>query len=119
VKPHNATIPALEVVTELVPKLNAVEKHIDQTISTVIGTSQLPTQIERYTKLQMEFQLELTMIRMNLEHLLKRYHQELEAAMNDPRQDVLLTLDQHESVAVDSARVLYQRVQALQTQGNV
>jgi hypothetical protein len=119
VKPHNATIPALEVVTELVPQLNTVEKQIEQTICTVLESSSSVASIERYTKLQAEFQLELSMIRMNLEHLLKRYRTELEAAMNDPRKDVLLTLDQHESVAVDSARALYQRVQALQTQGDI
>nr|WP_298966564.1 hypothetical protein [uncultured Halomonas sp.] len=116
-KPHIATIPALEVVTELIPKLNAVEKQIELTISTVLGSSSTVAPIERYTKLQAEFQLELAMIRMNLEHLLKRYRAELEAAIHDPHQDMLLTLDQHESVAVESARVLYQRVQALQTQG--
>jgi len=117
VKPRIATIPALEVVTELVPQLNAIEKQIELTICTVLESSSTAVPIERYTKLQAEFQLELAMIRMNLEHFLKRYHTELEAAMNDPRHDVLLTLNQHESVAVDSARVLYQRVQALQTQG--
>lgn len=113
-KPHAATMSAFYVVTELIPKLNDVEKHIEKTISAIIGTSQLPTQIERYTKLQIEFHLELTMIRMNLEHLLKRYHQELETVVNDPSQDVLLTLDQHESVAVESAKQLYERVQRLQ-----
>lgn len=116
-KPHPATLSAVYVVTELIPKLNSVEKHIEQTISAVISTSQFPAEIERYIKLQMEFQLELTMISMNLEHLLKRYKQELDTVMNDPRQDVLLTLDQHESVAIESAKTLYGRVQALQTQG--
>lgn len=113
-KPQAAPISAVYVVTELIPKLNTVEKHIEQTISNIVASSQLPTQIERYTKLQIEFQLELTMIRMNLEHLLKRYHRELEVVMNDPRKDVLLTLDQHESVAVESAKALYERVQRLQ-----
>lgn len=113
-KSHATTTSALYVVTELIPQLNAVEKHIEQTVSAVLGTSQLPTQIERYTKLQMEFQLELTMIRMNLEHLLKRYSKELETVINDPRQDVMLTLDQHETVAVESAKLLYDRVQQLQ-----
>lgn len=108
------TIQAWEVVNELIPKLNTVEKHIEQTINVVSSASQSPTQIERYTKLRVEFQLELTMIRMNLEHLLKRYRRELEAVMNDPRQDVLLTLDQHETVAVESATTLYRRVQELQ-----
>lgn len=110
-------ISAYSLINDVIPKLNAVEKHVEGTFKSIFETSCLPVEIERYTKLQMEFQLELTMIRMNLEHLLKRYHRELEAVMNDPRQDVLLTLDQHENVAVESAKALYQRVQALQTQG--
>lgn len=117
VKSHATTVSAVSVVNELIPKLNAVEKQIEQTISAVLETSQLPTQIERYTKLQAEFQLELTMIRMNLEHLLKRYSQELAAVVNDPRQDVLLTLDAYEATAIENAKQLYRRVQALQTQG--
>lgn len=54
------------------------------------------------------------MIRMNLEHLLKRYHNELEAAMHDPRKDMLLTLDSYEATAVENAKQLYARVQRLQ-----
>tara|TARA_R110000851_G_scaffold29361_1_gene80893 strand:- start:398 stop:700 length:303 start_codon:yes stop_codon:yes gene_type:complete len=100
-------------VKELIPKLDAVEKHVEQMINTVVGTNQLPTHIERYTKLQVEFQLELAMIRMNIEQLLIRHHQELEIVNNDPCQDVLLPLDQHESVAVESAKQLYDRLQRL------
>ena len=111
----STTISAREVVNDLVPKLNAVEKQIKLTISAVVEASgTAPEQKERYTKLQAEFQLELTMIRMNLEHLLKRYRNELEAAMNDPRKDVLLTLDAYEATAVENAKQLYARVQRLQ-----
>tara|TARA_R110002049_G_scaffold102718_1_gene248471 strand:+ start:16556 stop:16915 length:360 start_codon:yes stop_codon:yes gene_type:complete len=117
VNQRNTTISANNVLNDIIPKLNAVEKLVDGTLKEIVEASRLPAEIERYSKLQMEFQLELTMIRMNLEHLLKRYHKELEAVMNDPRQDLQLTLDQHESVAVESAKTLYQRVQELQTQG--
>ena len=116
-KSHATTVSALSVVNELIPKLDAVEHQVDQTISAVLETSPLPRQIERYTKLQTEFQLELTMIRMNLDHLLKRYRQELAAVVNDPRQDVLLALDVYEATAIENAQQLYRRVQALQTQG--
>lgn len=54
------------------------------------------------------------MIRMNLAHLLKRYHHELKNVRYDPQQDEQLTLDQHEAVAVESAKALYDRVQRLQ-----
>jgi len=111
------TISAREVINDLVPKLNAVEKQIKLTISAVVEASgTAPEQKERYAKRKAEFQLELTMIRMNLEHLLKRYRNELEAAMNDPRKDMLLTLDAYEATAVENAKQLYRRVQALQTQ---
>ncbi|MDC8443619.1 hypothetical protein JJO83_13055 [Halomonas aquamarina] len=115
-KPNATTISTLYVVEELVPRLNAVDNQIEKTISAIINAGQA-SQIERYSKLQAEFQLELTMIRMNLEHLLKRYSQELAAVVNDPRQDVLLTLDAYEATAIENAKQLYRRVQALQTQG--
>ena len=54
------------------------------------------------------------MIRMNLEHLLKCYRNELEAAMHDPRNDLLLSLDAYEATAVENAKQLYARVQRLQ-----
>lgn len=111
----STTISAREVINDLVPKLNAVEKQIKLTISAVVeASSTAPEKKERYAKLKAEFQLELTMIRMNLEHLLKRYRNELEAAMNDPRKDMLLTLDAYEATAVENAKQLYARVQRLQ-----
>lgn len=113
-KPTTTAISALEVVNDLTPKLNAVEKHIEQMVKAVLDASSVPNQIERYSKLQVEFQLELTMIRMNLSHLLKRYRHELEAVMNDNRQDVLFTLNTYEAMAVESAKQLYDRVQRIQ-----
>ncbi|BCB71501.1 hypothetical protein HMEPL2_18520 [Vreelandella aquamarina] len=111
----STTISAREVINDLVPKLNAVEKQIKLTISAVVEASgAAPEQKERYAKLKAEFQLELTMIRMNLEHLLKRYRNELEAAMHDPRNDLLLSLDAYEATAVENAKQLYARVQRLQ-----
>lgn len=112
-KPTTTTISALEVVNDLIPKLNAVEHHIEQMINAVLEASSVPNQIERDTKLQVEFQLELTMIRMNLSHLLKRYRHELDAVMNNDRQDVLFTLDAYEAMAVENAKQLYDRVQRL------
>lgn len=108
------TISAREVINDLVPKLNAVEKQIKLTISAVVEASSTAPEKERYAKLKAEFELELTMIRMNLEHLLKRYRNELEAAMHDPRKDMLLTLDAYEATAVENAKQLYARVQRLQ-----
>jgi len=57
------------------------------------------------------------MIRMNLDHLLKRYAKETQnvADAGGNNVDAMLELDQHERFAIESARQLYKRVQAIQT----
>ena len=108
------TISAYSVINDVIPKLNAVEKLVEGTVNEIVETSRLPEQIERYSKLQIEFQLELSMIRMNLEHLLSRYHGELMAVKQNEHDDKLLTLDSYEITAIESAKTLYRRVQELQ-----
>jgi ABC-type phosphate transport system auxiliary subunit len=105
------------VLHDIIPKLKTVDRLVNQTLAGLIETRHDAAQTAHYEKLKAEFQLELTMIRMNLEHLLKRYRHELEAVRNDTHQDVLLTLDAYEATAIENAKQLYRRVQALQTQG--
>lgn len=108
------TISADSFINVLIPKINAVEKLIEGTLKEIVETSRLPAEVERYPKLQIEFQLELSMIRMNLEHLLNRYHDELTAVKQNEHNDKLLTLDSYEITAIESAKTLYRRVQELQ-----
>jgi hypothetical protein len=108
------SISAHEVMYDLIPRLNALEGQINNTLEAMITAGQSPTEKKRNENLKMEFELELTMIRMNLQHLLSRYQNELEAVTSDERKDVMLALDKHETVAVESAKVLYDRVQRLQ-----
>lgn len=108
------TISAYSIINDVIPKLNAVEKLVEGTLKEIVENSRLPNEIERYSKLQIEFQLELSMIRMNLENLLNRYQVEITAVTQNEDNDILLTLDPHETTALDSATVLYQRVQELQ-----
>lgn len=107
-------ISASSVINDVIPKLNAVEKLVEGTVKEIVKTSQLPAQVERYTKLQIEFQLELSMIRMNLEHLLNRYQKEFTAVKNNDNNDILLTIDAYEATAIESATALYRRSQELQ-----
>lgn len=108
------TISAYSVINDVIPKLNAVEKLVEGTVKEIIETSRLPAEIERYSKLQIEFQLELSMICMNLEHLFNRYHGELTAVKQNEKNDMQLTLDPYETTAIESAKTLYRRVQELQ-----
>jgi len=72
---------------------------------------------QRLTILQDEFTLEMTMIRMNLEHLLKRYSDQLEASSRGEQhfQSPILTMDDAEALAIDRAKRLYARAYQLQT----
>ncbi|SER41844.1 hypothetical protein SAMN04487958_10149 [Vreelandella subterranea] len=108
------SISAHEVMYDLIPKLNALERQINNTLEAMITAGQSPAEKESTEKLKIEFELELTMIRMNLQHLLSRYRTELEAVTRDDHHDVTLALDKHETVAVESAKALYDRVQRLQ-----
>lgn len=106
-------ISAYEVIYDLIPKLNTMKKEVNTTLKVMGETSQTAAQKARYASLQQEFELELMMIRLNLEHLLNRYETELEAVTQDKRRDIYLALDAHEATAVESAKSLYQRLQAL------
>ncbi|WP_087720962.1 hypothetical protein [Salinicola salarius] len=70
-----------------------------------------------YQLLRQEFELEIMMIKMNLEHLLKRYAREIQdvADSDGNLTGPVLELDQHERFAIDSARKLYERARAIQT----
>ena len=108
------TISAYRIINDVIPKLNAVEKLVESTLNEIVVTSRLPVEIARYSKLQIEFQLEISMIRMNLEHFLHRYQVEITAVKQNEKNDRLLTLDPQEMIAIESATVLYRRVQELQ-----
>lgn len=56
-----------------------MEGQINNTLEAVITASQSPAEKKRNENLKMEFELELTMIRMNLQQLLSRDQTELEA----------------------------------------
>ncbi|MYL22831.1 hypothetical protein [Vreelandella massiliensis] len=112
-KQASASISAYEVIYDLIPKLNTMKKEVNTTLKVTVETSKTAAQKARYESLQKEFELELMMIRLNLEHLLNRYENELEAVTQDKRRDVYLSLDAHEATAVESAKALYQRLQAL------
>lgn len=115
--PHAATLHARDVVYDLIPKLKTTERLVDSTLQGRIARCVDADEKARLEELKVEFELEISMIRMNLEHLMRRYSHQLEEAAREgaSRQGAKLTLDAHEAVAIESARTLYQRAQALAT----
>ncbi len=116
---HNAkaNISAQELVHNVIPKLRATEKLVSDALLDMIKTTNDEEERNRRTLQQQEFELEVTMIRMNLDHLMERYAKEIQEVVDsaDDRPGALLQLDQHERFAIESARQLYDRVQTIQT----
>lgn len=110
-------IDARELTNNMLPKLKATQHLIDSTLQERIETCKNDLERQRLNQLQQEFELEMMMIRMNLEHFLKRYSEQIKAAAEGREQfkSPLLELDASESVAIESALRLYRRAQELQT----
>lgn len=115
--PHAENLYARDVVYDVIPKLKTTERLVDSTLRGRIARCADADEKARLEELKIEFELEISMIRMNLEHLMRRYSRQLEEAARNgaSRQGAVLTLDAHEAVAIESARTLYRRAQALAT----
>ncbi|WP_152477772.1 hypothetical protein [Halomonas sp. THAF12] len=90
---------------------------MDSTLQSRIDRCSNQVDASKLEELKIEFELEIAMIRMNLEHPMTRYSRQLEAARQNGKTGnrALLTLDAHEAVAVESARTLYRRARELAT----
>jgi hypothetical protein len=108
---------AHDLVHDLLPKLKTTKNLVNNTLRDRVAKADNDEDRSHYQLLQQEFELEIMMINMNLEHLLHRYAQEIQdiTESDGNRTGATLTLDQHERFAIDSAKKLYERARAIQT----
>lgn len=110
-------ISARDIVYDIIPKLEATENLVSNTLHDMISGASDNDERNRLELLQQEFELEVMMIQMNLDHLLKRYAEEIQEVIdgegNNP--GAMLKLDHHERFAIESARKLYERAHEIQT----
>ncbi len=109
------TITAHELLYDLVPKLKATETAVNDTLSARLMMVTDPAERQRLETFRTEFALERTMIRMNLEHLLRRHAEAVEAARSagSGGDRHTLPLDEHEATAVARVRRLHARAMEL------
>jgi len=105
-----------EVVYEVIPNLNTAERLVNNTLESIMEAASNPLDIMRRKEQQDAFRLEVHRVRMNLEHLLERYRDDVEALVSaDGRErGPMVTLDRNEAQAVRSAVEIYQHVRAYQ-----
>lgn len=108
---------ARDLVHDLIPKLKTTQNLVNDTLRVRVAKAGNDDERSHYQLLQQEFELEIMMINMNLEHLLQRYAQEIRniAESDGSLTGPMLELDRHERFAIDSARKLYERARAIQT----
>ncbi|GGX92630.1 hypothetical protein GCM10007160_20160 [Litchfieldella qijiaojingensis] len=110
-------ITAHALIHEVLPRLRTMETLVNNTFDAVIEATDDSGHQARHREQQQAFQLELQMIRLNLDSLMKRHArvlrevQESDGGCGHER----LSLDAHETVAITRFRQLYTRVKEWQS----
>ncbi|WP_458524981.1 hypothetical protein [Onishia taeanensis] len=108
------SIPARDVVDDILPKLASLQSFVDHTLTNSIRQQNSPEQRRQEESLKNELEMELTIIRMNIDHLMKRYEATF-SRLGVSRQvcSPSVELDQAEATAIERLRQLHQRTRRL------
>ncbi|PHR66703.1 MAG: hypothetical protein COA51_01515 [Idiomarina sp.] len=111
-KSASATVTSEQLINDVIPKLKTVEFILESKLKAAIEHSKDAQQQAKYQVYQQEFQLELMMIQMNLEHLLTRYAHIIKPE-GRRAENTYLELDDSERVALSAIMNLYNKVSEL------
>lgn len=108
------TIPARDIVDDILPKLASIQSFVDHTLSTSIHQQDDADARKREENLKAELEMELTIIRMNIDNLTKR-HEHIISRLGASRKtcgpDV--EIDKHEAAAIEHLMRLHKRIRTL------
>ena len=96
-------ISSKQLIHNLIPKLDLCEKTLASAIVRLSAKSESSDHKARVEALKSEYELELLMIKMNLEHLLARYE---DVIKDKSQEDMLIDLDDSERIAIAAAEQL-------------
>lgn len=108
----SATVTSDQLINDVIPKLKTVEFILESKLKAAIQNSTDAQQKTKYERQQQEFELELMMIQMNLDHLLSRYADIIKPE-GRRAENTYLELDDSERVALSAIMNLYSKVSAL------
>lgn len=111
-KAASANVTSEQLINDVIPKLKTVEFILESKLKAAIQNSTDAQQKAKYERQQQEFELELMMIQMNLDHLLGRYA-DIIKPQGKRAQNTYLELDDSERVALSAIMNLYNKVSAL------
>ncbi|EWH00828.1 hypothetical protein [Halomonas sp. BC04] len=109
-----------ELLYDILPKLKAAQEMMQSTLLAILEVTEDPLEKARRREQQDALELELFTIRLNVKHLLGRHAQAVQA-MREAEQSgapvddgPLLILDDAEAQAIAKARMLHERLVAMQ-----
>lgn len=113
---HKASITLNELIYGVIPNLNIAEKFVIATLDSLIETATHPLDIVKRTQQRQAFTLETHRIRLDLEHLLNRYRDDVDAILRTEggHKGPLLAPDLQEQAAINGAMDIYLHVRAFQ-----
>lgn len=113
-KQSNMTIPSREIVDDVLPKLTSLQSLIDHTLSASIQRQNNADERKREESLKAELDTGLFIIRMNIDHLIKRYELTL-SQLSDSRQvrGPDIEIDKSEAAAIEHLKHLHQQIRSL------
>lgn len=112
-KAPGAAITSEQLIHDIIPKLKTVEFVLESKLKAAIESATDAQEKAKYERQQQEFELELMMIQMNLEHLLSRYANIIKPPDGSRGENTFLELDDSERVALSAIMNLYNKVSAL------
>lgn len=107
-----------DLVYTTIPRLNTAQRLVENTLATMVESSKQPQDLAWRLEQQRRFQqIESHAIHMNLEHLLKRYQQDVDAVVSSEGRlpGAVVEPDEMEADAIARAKEIYLRVRAYQT----
>ncbi|RAR64592.1 hypothetical protein BCL93_101414 [Onishia taeanensis] len=110
----NDAIPAREIMDDIMPKLASIQSFVDHRLSASIQRQDNVNERKREENLKAELEMELTIIRMNIDNLIKRHEPTL-SRLGVSRQSCGpdIDIDKHEAAAIEHLKRLYQRIRTL------
>lgn len=109
-------IPLRELVHDIMPRLQATEKLVNNTLASIIAASRDPDSRARRQQQKEAFALELYRIRLNLNPLLEHNAREIRSVQGKadaPEGAAVVTLDEHQQEALKAVDQLYTQVRQL------
>jgi hypothetical protein len=110
------TITINALIYSIIPNLNSAEKLVFSTLESLIDAANNPLDILKRTDQRQAFSLEVHRIRLNLEYLLSRYRDEVDAVLRSEgeHKGPVVAPDKQEADAILGAVEIYRHVCAFQ-----